>query len=48
MFYVVDQWGQYIREFEYREDAEAFCEKWNRKLRFTEWGEPMAHVEEAE
>lgn len=44
MFYVVDQWGQYINEFEYREEAEEYCRKWNERFRFHEWGEPKAHV----
>jgi hypothetical protein len=48
MFYVVDQWNQYIREFETREEAEAFCEKWNSKFRFSEWTAPKAHVVEGE
>lgn len=46
MFYVVDQWGQYINEFETRDEAERFCEKWNRKFRFSEWTAPKAHVVE--
>lgn len=46
MFYVVDQWDQYIREFEEREDAERFCERWNSKFRFSEWTAPKAHVVE--
>lgn len=48
MFYVVDQWGQYINEFETRDEAERYCERWNSGFRFNEWGEPKAHVEEAE
>ncbi len=48
MFYVVDQWGVYIDEFETRDEAERFCEKWNRKFRFSEWTAPKAHVVEAE
>lgn len=46
MFYVVDQWGQYIREFENREDAERFCTRWNESFRFSEWTAPKAHVAE--
>lgn len=48
MFYVVDQWGQYINEFESRDEAERFCEKWNNKFRFSEWRAPKATVIEAE
>lgn len=48
MFYVVDQWGQYINEFETRDEAEAYCEKWNSKFRFNEWAAPKAHVVEGE
>jgi hypothetical protein len=48
MFYVVDQWDQYIREFNTRDEADAFCEKWNSKFRFSEWTAPKAHVIEAE
>lgn len=48
MFYVVDQWGQYINEFESRDEAELFCEKWNSKFRFSEWTAPKATVIEAE
>jgi len=48
MFYVVDQWDVYIREFSTREEAEAFCEKWNNKFRFSEWTAPKAHVVEGE
>ena len=48
MFYVVDQWGQYINEFETRDEAERFCEKWNSKFRFSEWTAPKAHVIEGE
>ena len=46
MFYVVDQWGQYIREFDNRWDADQFCEKWNSTFRFSEWTAPKAHVVE--
>lgn len=46
MFCVVDQWGQYINEFETRDEAEWFCEKWNSKFRFSEWTEPKAHIVE--
>lgn len=46
MFYVADQWGVYIREFDNREDAEQFCEKWNSKFRFSEWTAPKARVVE--
>lgn len=48
MFYVVDQWGQFIREFEDRDEAEQFCEKWNSKFRFSEWTAPKARVIEGE
>ena len=48
MFYVVDEWDVYIREFTTREDAERFCNKWNEKFRFNEWNEPKAHVMEGE
>lgn len=48
MFYVVDQWGQYINEFEDRNEAETYCEKWNNKFRFSEWTAPKAHVVEGE
>lgn len=48
MWYVVDQWNQFIEEFEDRNEAERFCEKWNRKFRFSEWTAPKAHVIEAE
>lgn len=48
MFYVVDQWGVYIREFDSRDEADRFCEKWNKSFRFNEWGEPKAHVIEGE
>lgn len=48
MYQVVDQWGIYINEFENREDAERYCEKWNKVYRFNEWGEPKAHVVEVE
>ena len=48
MFYVVDEWNQYIREFTTREEAETFCEKWNNGFRFSEWTEPKAHVVEAD
>lgn len=48
MFYVVDQWGQYINEFETRDEAERYCEKWNSTFRFSEWAEPKAHVVEEE
>ncbi len=48
MFYVVDQWGQYINEFKSRDEAEQFCEKWNSKFRFSEWTAPKATVIEAE
>lgn len=44
MFYVVDQWDQYIREFDNRADADQYCEKWNASLRFSEWQAPKAHV----
>lgn len=46
MFYVVDQWGQYIREFEDRDDAEQFRDKWNSNFRFSEWTAPKATVVE--
>lgn len=48
MFYVVDEWDQYIREFETRDEAERFCEKWNAKFRFSEWSAPKAHIMEGE
>lgn len=44
MFYVVDQWGQYINEFGTRDEAERYCEKWNNSFRFHEWTAPKAHV----
>lgn len=46
MFYVVDQWGKRIREFDNREDAEQFCERWNGKFRFSERTAPKARVME--
>jgi hypothetical protein len=46
MFYVVDQWGQHIRAFEEREDAEQFCERWNSNFRFSEQTAPKARVVE--
>lgn len=48
MFYVVDEWGQYIDEFETRDEAETFCKKWNERFRFHEWTAPKAHIVEAE
>jgi hypothetical protein len=48
MFYVVDQWGQYINEFEDRDSAERYCKKWNSKFRFSEWTAPKAHVIEGD
>lgn len=48
MFYVVDQWGQYINEFEDRDEAETYCKKWNSKFRFSEWTAPKAHIVEGE
>jgi len=44
MFYVVDEWGQLIREFSDRDTAEMYCKKWNEKFRFSEWTAPKAHV----
>jgi hypothetical protein len=44
MFYVVDQWGQCINEFNTRDEAERYCEKWNNGFRFHEWTAPKAHV----
>lgn len=46
MFYVVDQWGRRIREFNTREDADAFCDKWNAGFRFHEQTAPKAQVVE--
>ena len=46
MFYVVDQWGVYIEKFEDRDEAERFCERWNKVYRFHYWSEPKAHVVE--
>lgn len=48
MFYVVDRWGQRIREFNDRESAEQFCEKWNSRFSFSEWTAPKAYVIEGE
>lgn len=48
MFYVVDEWNQLIREFNDRESAEIFCQKWNEKFCFSEWTAPKAHVVEEE
>lgn len=48
MFYVVDEWGQLIREFSDRDTAEAYCMKWNGQFRFSEWTAPKAHVVEEE
>lgn len=48
MYYVVDQWNIYIREFSNREDAESFCEKWNSTNRSSKWSAPMVHVIEGE
>lgn len=48
MFYVVDQNGQYINEFKTRDEAEQYCEKWNRKYRFNEWTALKASVIEAD
>ena len=44
MFYVVDEWGQLIREFSDRDTAETYCKKWNEKFRFSEWTAPKAHI----
>lgn len=44
MYYVVDQWGKTIREFNDREDANQFCESWNEKFRFSGWIGPKAQV----
>jgi len=46
MFYVVDQWGQYINEFQTQEEAEEFCDRWNRHFRFSEWTAPKACIVE--
>ena len=48
MFYVVDEWNRLIREFNDREPAEIFCQKWNNEFRFSEWTVPKAHVVEEE
>ena len=48
MFYVVNQWGQRIREFSTRDEAEQFCEKWNRGFSFGEYTAPKAYVIEEE
>lgn len=48
MFYVVDQNGQYINEFNTREQAQKYCDRWNNYFRFNEWNEPIAHVVSAE
>ena len=48
MFYVVDECGQYINEFEDKHEAETYCEKWNNKFRFNEWTAPKAHIVEGE
>ena len=48
MFYVVDEWGQLIREFSDRDAAETYCQKWNETFRFSEWTAPKAHVVEEE
>ena len=48
MFYVVDQRGQRINEFEDRSEAEAYCERWNNNFRFSKWTAPKMHVVEGE
>lgn len=48
MYYVVDQWGKTIREFNDREDANQFCERWNEKFQFSGWTGPKAQVIEGE
>lgn len=48
MFYVVDQWGQCIKEFKGRSEAEAYCERWNSNFRFSKWTAPKVHVVEGE
>lgn len=44
MFYVIDEGNLYIHRFNTREDAEAFCERWNTAFRFSFCGEPKAHI----
>lgn len=48
MFYVVDQWGKRIKEFEDRDEANTYCEKWNSTFSFNERTAPKAHVVEGE
>lgn len=44
MFSVVDNHCVLIEQFEDYEDAVKFCEWWNTRGRFNEWGEPIAHI----
>ena len=48
MFYVVDEWSQEIKGFKTQEEAEKFCEEWNRTFFSDCWTGPKATVIEVE
>lgn len=48
MWWVIDENGQLIDEFESERRTRRFCDRWNRIGRLAEWNEPMAHVVKGE